>query len=69
VSNVRLTAAIPAVVAHQGGWDEILMVVGPVAVVIALLVVARRRVRRRSAGEQPLLADRSPSGPRDVGTD
>jgi hypothetical protein len=29
---------------HQGGWDEILMVVGPLAVVGLLLWVANKRV-------------------------
>lgn len=29
--------------AHQGGWDEILMVAGPVAIFASLLGVARKR--------------------------
>lgn len=29
--------------AHQGGWDEILMVLVPIALFAALLVVANRR--------------------------
>ncbi len=33
-----------AMIAHQGGWDEILLVLGPIAVIIGLLVVARKRV-------------------------
>ncbi len=33
-----------AVLAHQGGWDEILLVVGPLAVVGGVLWVANRRV-------------------------
>ncbi len=40
------------VIAHQGGWDEILLVLGPIAVIIGLLVLARRRVdsaERKSA--------------------
>lgn len=32
--------------AHQGGWDEILMVVGPMLVIGGILAVARRRVSR-----------------------
>lgn len=32
--------------AHQGGWDEILLIVGPMAVVVMLLRLARRRVER-----------------------
>lgn len=32
--------------AHQGGWDEILLVVGPIAAVAGLLWIAKRRVDR-----------------------
>ncbi len=47
MTNATLAATIPAaVLAHQGGWDEILLVVGPVAVVVGLLALARRRTRR-----------------------
>lgn len=35
-----------ALLAHQGGWDEILMVAGPVVVFGLLLAVARRRAVR-----------------------
>ena len=28
-----------AMIAHQGGWDEILLVLGPIAVIVGLLVV------------------------------
>jgi hypothetical protein len=34
------------VIAHQGGWDEILLVLGPIAVVATLLWIAKRRVER-----------------------
>lgn len=39
-------AAIVAmrVLAHQGGWDEILMVLAPLLIFAGLLAVARRRV-------------------------
>jgi hypothetical protein len=30
--------------AHQGGWDEILLILGPMAVVVLLLRLAKRRV-------------------------
>ncbi len=33
-----------AVIAHQGGWDEILMVAGPIAIIVILLSVVRRRL-------------------------
>jgi hypothetical protein len=32
------------VIAHQGGWDEILLVLGPIAVIVGLLMLARKRV-------------------------
>lgn len=35
---------IGTVLAHQGGWDEILMVAGPIAVIVGLLAVVRRRL-------------------------
>ena len=40
------------IVAHQGGWDEILLVAGPIIVVIGLLALVKRRVEeaaRRAA--------------------
>lgn len=30
--------------AHQGGWDEILLVAGPIVVIVGLLAVVKRRV-------------------------
>jgi hypothetical protein len=54
MTNAPLVAGIPgAVLAHQGGWDEILLVVGPVAVVVGLLVLARHRVRRGGPAVSP----------------
>lgn len=44
LSNVGPWPSIPAVLGHQGGWDEILLIVGPIVVVVALLWVAKRRV-------------------------
>lgn len=38
-----MTAAI-AVLAHQGGWDEVLLVAVPIVAIIAVLAVAKRRV-------------------------
>jgi hypothetical protein len=50
MANIVLAAGIPTrlagVVAHQGGWDEILLVVGPMALVAGLLWLAKRRVTR-----------------------
>jgi hypothetical protein len=33
-----------AVLAHQGGWDEILLVAGPILVIAGLLVLAKKRI-------------------------
>ena len=39
-------ASVAALVAHQGGWDEVLLVVGPIVVIVATLTLAKRRVDR-----------------------
>ena len=36
--------AVGTVIAHQGGWDEILLVAGPIVVIVVLLAVVKRRV-------------------------
>ncbi|MCY3851577.1 MAG: hypothetical protein OXF75_12400 [Acidimicrobiaceae bacterium] len=38
--------------AHQGGWDEILAVGAPMAVFGSLLLVARRRARAHNKNRQ-----------------
>jgi hypothetical protein len=40
------------VLAHQGGWDEILLVLAPVLVFAGLLAVASRRADRYAAEHQ-----------------
>ena len=48
-------AVTSVLLAHQGGWDEILMVLVPIVLFAVLLVVANRRADviegRRDAGE------------------
>lgn len=39
------------VVAHQGGWDEIALVAGPLLALWLLLVLANRRAKRNHAEE------------------
>jgi hypothetical protein len=39
------------VLAHQGGWDEILMVLGPILVIVLLLRLAKKRADRAAPGE------------------
>lgn len=35
-----------AVLAHQGGWDELMLVLGPIAIILGLLYIAKRRADR-----------------------
>jgi hypothetical protein len=46
VNAVSMPGIPAALLAHQGGWDEILLVAGPIAIVVGLLALARRRVTR-----------------------
>ena len=48
VVNVTSGGGIP-LLAHQGGWDEILLVLAPIAVVAGLLWLARRRGSPRTS--------------------
>ena len=58
VVNITPVGGIP-LLAHQGGWDEILLVLAPIAVVAALLWLARRRVTRQSVDADDVGADRT----------
>lgn len=50
------------VLAHQGGWDEALMVIVPVGLFVGLLWAATRRAAATSEGDLPeTVADRSRS--------
>lgn len=50
------------VVAHQGGWDEILFVLLPILLFAGLLAIANRRASRDLAQrEQERAADQAPS--------
>ena len=46
IDRATSTLGRAALVAHQGGWDEVLLVAGPIVVIIAVLAVAKRRVDR-----------------------
>lgn len=41
-----MTDAAAVVLAHQGGWDEMLMVLLPIAIFAVLLLMANRRASR-----------------------
>ncbi|CAN5503371.1 hypothetical protein BH10ACT3_BH10ACT3_12750 [soil metagenome] len=49
--------AAPLVLAHQGGWDEILMVLVPVSLFAALLYVANRRAATMAARNDAAVGD------------
>ena len=51
---------ICTVLAHQGGWDEILWVLMPIVIMVWLLRVASQRVRR---------AQKDVLEPSDIGTE
>lgn len=53
------TVAI-ALLAHQGGWDEILLVGGPIVVIVGLLAVVKRRVDAQlpASGDEPTTTPR-----------
>jgi cyanate permease len=50
------------VLAHQGGWDEALMVLAPLAVLFWLLWLANRRAGRKLREQEAAkaVADRDP---------
>jgi hypothetical protein len=37
---------VAAIIAHQGGWDEVLLVGAPILIIVGLLALAKRRVDR-----------------------
>jgi hypothetical protein len=55
-----VAALRPVVLAHQGGWDEMLMVLVPILVIVALLRLAKRRVDRRGVEEAGPSAQEGP---------
>lgn len=42
-----------SVLAHQGGWDEFLLVLGPLLLVAWLLSVAKKRAERGAVPRPP----------------
>ncbi len=43
--------ATAGIVAHQGGWDEMLLVAGPIVLIAGLLTLAKRRVDAAALAE------------------
>jgi hypothetical protein len=56
---------VPAsvILAHQGGWDEILLVAAPILVIVGLLTLAKRRVDANAPDSDS--RDDSPAAPVD----
>lgn len=48
--------------AHQGGWDEILLFLVPAALGFWLLRVAERRAREKAEAERSAAVDGDPEG-------
>lgn len=67
----NLNAVTALLLAHQGGWDEVFMVMVPIAIFGVLLVVANRRANSIDAqrrhddgdGDHSGTRDRHPDGP------
>jgi len=53
-------------IAHQGGWDEILLVAGPMLIVIGVLALVKRRVEAAARAAE---LDDTLDGGRDVEPD
>ena len=49
--------------AHQGGWDEMLLVAGPIGVVVFLIRLARKRAEAIESERNGLPADLSHGDP------
>ena len=45
--------ALSAILAHQGGWDEMLLVIGPIILIVGILAVVKRRVDRMGPPPPP----------------
>lgn len=42
---------VNSILAHQGGWDEILIIVGPIAAIVGIVALVRRRLHHEAAEE------------------
>lgn len=62
---VAATSAAVGLLAHQGGWDEALLIAGPIVAIVGLLMLAKRRVDAASAAEEW----QEQGGPEDHGRD
>lgn len=49
-----------SILAHQGGWDEILIIIGPIAAIVGIVALVRRRLHREA--EEAETGAASPTG-------
>ena len=56
MTTIRTAVLIP-IVAHQGGWDEGLIVAGPLLVIVGLLWLAKRRAVNAESPDPPISDD------------
>jgi len=45
---------VAAILAHQGGWDESLFVIGPLVLIVFLLRTAKRRAEANAQATPPV---------------
>ncbi len=43
---------VTALLAHQRGWDEVILVAAPIVVIVAVLAIVKRRVDAKAVSEQ-----------------
>jgi hypothetical protein len=49
---MRATSQFPVVLlAHQGGWDEAMLVLGPIVLIVLALAIVKRRVDKMGPQE------------------
>ena len=51
--------------AHQGGWDEILLVAGPILLIVGLLALVKRRIDQATADTPDNAPEGAPAGTAD----
>jgi cyanate permease len=67
---VLTVVTAPVLIAHQGGWDEALLIAAPILIIMALLWLAKRRVDAAHATTHATTqATTDDSAPFDVGAD
>lgn len=53
VCDAGPVSTVALLIAHQGGWDEVIVVFIPIAIFAGLLAVANRRATQEQAEREP----------------